>query len=520
MTGIKLRDLFADVPLIPVEGFPDSTIVRGIVSDSRKIEPGDLFVATVGMQVDAHHFIPEAISRGAVAVVGEQSGIRIEVPYVRVKKARLALALLSASFYRFPARKLTVIGVTGTDGKTTTCNLIYQILLESGLKTGMITTVNAVIGEETFDTGFHVTTPDAPVLQKYLDDMVAKGLTHVVLETTSHGWSQYRVDGCEFDIGVITNVTHEHLDEHGNFESYLNAKGRLFESLSETHRKPSGNPRLGVLNKDDQSYQYLKSLSPKGYKTYSLLDASDLTAVNIKLSATESQFDAIGTDWEVPVLCRLPGRHNISNCLAAMTATIEGLGIEPYTASRGIKNLSGIPGRMESIDVGQSFNAIVDFAHTPNALLNTIRTIRDFTSGRVITIFGSAGLRDRKKRRMMAEISAKQADITILTAEDPRSESLDDILDEMSDAAREGGGVEEKTFWRIPDRREAIRFGIHIAQKGDTVISCGKGHEQSMCFGDTEYPWDDRTAMRAAISERLGIEGPIMPFLPEINKME
>ena len=517
MTSIVLRDLFESIPLRTIEGSPDSIVIHGIASDSRKVKPGDLFVATVGKQIDAHRFIPEAISRGAVAVVGEQARVPIVVPYIRVNNARLALALLSASFYRFPARKLSVVGITGTDGKTTTCNLIYQILLESGFKTGMITTVNAVIGEETFDTGFHVTTPDAPVLQKYLDEMVAEGLTHVVLETTSHGWSQHRVDGCEFDIGVITNVTHEHLDEHGNFESYLEAKGKLFESLSETHKKTFGNLRLGVLNKDDQSYRYLKSLSPKGYKTYSFAGPSDLRAADIKFSTKGSEFSAIGADWEVPVFCRLPGRHNIANCLAAMTATIEGLGIEPHIASRGIRNLTGIPGRMESIDMGQKFNAIVDFAHTPNALLNAVRTVRTFTTGRVITIFGSAGLRDRKKRRMMAEISAKEANITILTAEDPRSESLDDILNEMTEAARESGGLEEVTFWKIPDRRDAIRFGIQIAQESDTVIACGKGHEQSMCFGEIEYPWDDRIAIRAAISERLGIDGPNMPFLPEIN---
>ena len=520
MTGIVFRDLVESIPLQTLEGFPDSRIIHGIASDSRKIEPGDIFVATVGKQIDAHRFIPEAISRGAVAVVGEQRGVPIVVPYLRVDNARIALALLSAAFYRFPGRKLTVIGITGTDGKTTTCNLIYQILLVSGFKTGMITTVNAVIGEETIDTGFHVTTPDASVLQKYLDKMVAEGLTHVVLETTSHGWSQHRVDGCEFDIGVITNVTHEHLDEHGNFASYLNAKGKLFESLSETHKKPFGNPRLGVLNKDDQSYNYLKSISPEGYKTYSFVGPSDLTAANIKLSAKGSGFNAIGAGWKVPVLCRLPGRHNIANCLAAMTATIEGLGIEPLIASRGIYHLTGIPGRMESIDVGQKFNAIVDFAHTPNALVNAVRTIRTFTTGKVITIFGSAGLRDRKKRRMMAEISVKEADITILTAEDPRTESLDDILNEMTEAARECGGVEEVTFWKIPDRREAIRFGIQIAQEGDTVVACGKGHEQSMCFGEIEYPWDDRTAIRAAISEHLGIDGPNMPFLPDVDKME
>ena len=513
-----LSSLFGDISLEILKGSPDSRLIRGIVSDSRKVVPGVLFVATVGKQIDAHRFIPDAIHRGASAIVGEEDGIELGIPYIRVDNARLALALLSSAFYDFPGRRLTVIGVTGTDGKTTTCNLIHKILLESGIKSGLITTVNAVVGDAIIDTGLHVTTPEAPVLQKILLQMLENGLTHVVLETTSHGWSQFRVDGCEFDIGIITNVTHEHLDEHGDYDHYLKAKARLFESLFDTHNKPSGNPRLGILNKDDHSFNYLKSISPEGYKSYSLSSDADIAAKNIRLSQEGSRFDVIEKDWRIPVTCNLPGRYNISNCLAAMAATIYGLGIDPGSASRGIGTLSGIPGRMEPIDLGQNFKAIVDFAHTPNALQNVIRASRDITSGKVITIFGSAGLRDIQKRRLMAEISAMEADITIFTAEDPRTESLEMILEEMADGAVSRGGVENETFWRIPDRREAIRFGIQLAGNKDTVIACGKGHEQSMCFGEKEFPWDDRIAMESAISERLKIDGPEMPWLPSPGK--
>ena len=272
------------------------------------------------------------------------------------------------------------------------------------------------------------------------------------------------------------------------------------------------------MNKDDHSFNYLKSISPEGYKSYSLSSDADIAAKNIRLSQEGSRFDVIEKDWRIPVTCNLPGRYNISNCLAAMAATIYGLGIDPGSASRGIGTLSGIPGRMEPIDLGQNFKAIVDFAHTPNALQNAIRASRDITSGKVITIFGSAGLRDIQKRRLMAEISAMEADITIFTAEDPRTESLEMILEEMADGAVSRGGVENETFWRIPDRREAIRFGIQLAGNKDTVIACGKGHEQSMCFGEKEFPWDDRIAMESAISERLKIDGPEMPWLPSPGK--
>ena len=409
---------------------------------------------------------------------------------------------------------MTVIGVTGTDGKTTTCNLLYKILLAAGLEAGLISTVNAVIGDEVLDTGFHVTTPDAPDVQRYLARMVAAGLTHVVLETTSHGWAQYRVDACEFDVGVVTNITHEHLDQHGSYENYCAAKARLFQSLEKTLSKPQGNPRLSVLNRDDSSYETLSRIAPGPQVCYGLDVAADIQADSVKYSPQGIHFDAVGPDFRVPVTSQLVGEYNVSNCLAALTAAVRGLGIAPEIAARGIAAMTGIPGRMERIGLGQPFSAIVDFAHTPNALRVAIETVRKMTDKQVIVIFGSAGLRDKEKRRMMAQVAADLADVSILTAEDPRTESLDGILEEMAVGTRAKGGEEEKTFWRVPDRGEAIRFGVRLAQPGDIVMACGKGHEQSMCFGTTEFPWDDRTAMRAALSEFMGVTGPQMPYLP------
>lgn len=518
--------LFTEFPLpfSPAQ-LPDVPIT-GIAIDSRRVEPGQLFIARRGGSVDGHRFISAAIERGAAAIVGEQEVGGLAVPYIRVPNSVEAVTWLAAAFHGWPGRSLTVIGVTGTDGKTTTCNLLHQILLAANIKTGLISTVNAVIGDEVLDTGFHVTTPDAPDVQFYLSKMVAAGLTHVVLETTSHGLAQHRVDASQYDIAVVTNITHEHLDQHGSYENYRAAKGRLFELLAKTSPKPHpqgavpGNPRLAVLNRDDSSYDYLLSLvrQPASAVSYGLRAGADIRAENITYSPQGIRFEAVGQDFRLPVTSTLVGAYNVSNCLAALTAAVRGLGVDPETAARGIAAMGGVPGRMERIDLGQPFTAIVDFAHTPNALRVAIETARQMTEKRVIAVFGSAGLRDKEKRRLMAEVSAELADVSILTAEDPRSESLEGILEEMAAGARSRRGREGETFFRVPDRGEAIRFGVRMAAPGDILLACGKGHEQTMCFGEIEYPWDDRTALRAALSELVGAPGPAMPYLPTQEK--
>jgi len=518
MKPSTLSTLFAEFPFHHKNTFGSDPQILAITADSRQVQPGSLFVALGGGSVDGHQFIPAAIERGALAVVGEQALNGLAVPYIRVENARQSLAYLSAAFYDYPARKLTMLGVTGTDGKTTTSNLLYRILLQAGYKTGMISTVNAVIGDEVLDTGFHVTTPDAPEVQHYLFRMLAAGLTHVVLETTSHGWAQYRVDACEFDIGLVTNITHEHLDYHGSYENYRAAKARLFTGLANTLPKPQGNPRLAVLNQDDQSYPYLQQVAGPFQASYGLGAQADVHAEELVQALDGTRFVAVGPGFRVEVHSPLVGLFNVSNCLAALTAAVNGLGIDPQVAADGIAALPGVPGRMERIDLGQNFTAIVDFAHTPNALKVSLETARQMLAshpaGRVIAVFGSAGLRDKEKRRMMAEVSAQLADLSILTAEDPRTESLDGILEEMAEGARGKGAQEGLSFWRVKDRGEAISFALTLAKPGDLVISCGKGHEQSMCFGTTEYAWDDRIAMRAALSEYLGLPGPQIPYLP------
>src|SRR5215216_380117 len=315
----SLQHIFAELPLpFCMVNIPDIPIT-GISIDSRAVKPGHLFVAMKGSSVDGHTYIPKAIGHGAVAVVGDRDITGLSVPYVRLENSRRALTWIAAAFYDWPGRKLTVIGVTGTDGKTTTTNLIYQILLAARIKAGMISTVNAVVGEEVLDTGFHVTTPDAQDVQRYLAKMVEAGLTHVVLETTSHGWAQYRVDACEFDIGIVTNITHEHMDEHGSYGNYRAAKARLFSSLEITQPKPQGNPRLAVINRDDsKSFDFLNDLIKVNKINYGLGKEADVRGTNIEFDRAGVHFTAQSQVFRVDVSSKLVGAYNISNCLAAL----------------------------------------------------------------------------------------------------------------------------------------------------------------------------------------------------------
>ena len=365
----NLAYIFSQIPITAIGAaeIPDLSIT-GIALDSRQVKPGNIFVALTGGSSDGHEYIPSAVQQGAVAILGTRpaADFQLQVPYLQVVDARVALAHLSAAFYDFPARKLTVIGVTGTDGKTTTSNLLYQILKHAGFRVGMVSTVNAIIGDQEIDTGFHVTTPEAPDVQHYLAQMVDAGLTHVVLETTSHGLAQERVTACEFDIGVVTNITHEHLDYHGSYEAYRAAKARLFDHLLATVEKPQGNPRLAVLNHDDRSYDFLHGYVQTRQLSYGFDPLANVRAEALHYDPQAMHFTAVFPDGQkVAVTSHLVGRYNVSNILAAMTAAVSGLGVTPQQAAEGVARLGQIPGRMERISLGQDFTAIVDFAHTP-----------------------------------------------------------------------------------------------------------------------------------------------------------
>lgn len=484
--------------LLALHGDGEVRISAPVVESTQALQPGGVFVARQGMITDGHNYIPQAIERGAAAIVGQRDIGDLSVPYAQVSDSRKAIGLLAAAYHDFPSRKLVVIGVTGTDGKTTTCTFIHSILkIATGGKAGTISTLAADLGDRTADTGFHVTTPTAPEIQAYLAQMVDNGLTHCVLEMTSHGLAEGRLSGVDIDVAVLTNVTHEHLDYHGSWEAYRDAKAIMFRMLEHAYRKPD-QMKISIINADDPSADYFRAIPSDWVTTYGI-DSPDslLRAENIHFAPEGTRFDVQGTTYFTPLV----GRFNVMNALAAI-ATVQTIGMGKAAAmEEGIAAVQSLSGRMERIDEGQDFIAIVDFAHTPNALKNALIACRPMLpeGGRLIAVFGSAGLRDVEKRRMMAEVSAEYADFTVLTAEDPRTESLDDILQMMAEGCTSKGGVEGQTFIRVPDRGEAICQACQMATERDIVIACGKGHEQSMCFGTVEHPWDDREAMRAAL---------------------
>ncbi len=379
----------------------------------------------------------------------------------------LIRAILANIYWRFPSRKLIVIGVTGTDGKTTTVHLIHHILRNAGEKADLISTVSA--------PGLHTTTPDPWTLQKLLRQMVHRGIKYVVLEATSHGLDQHRLWGVKFYAGVITNVTHEHLDYHKTYENYLRAKVKLFRHV-----------KIAVLNRDDESFKNLKfKIKNSKLITYGIKNEADFTPKSFTFKTL------------------LPGEYNQYNCLAAIAVT-SALGIPPEKIRKAVASFRGVIGRMEEINEGQNFKVIVDFAHTPNGLENVLTTLQRLKTKdqRLIAVFGCAGLRDVAKRPMMGEIAGRLADVAVLTAEDPRTEDVNKIIDQIALGCKKAGGREGRSFFRIPDRRQAIRFAIQkLAKKGDIVIICGKGHERSMCFGKTEYPWSDQKEARKALKK-------------------
>jgi UDP-N-acetylmuramoyl-L-alanyl-D-glutamate--2,6-diaminopimelate ligase len=507
MMKMRLKELLSALPW-KVEGEVEDVQVRGLAFDSRRVERGDLFVAFKGLEFDGHNYIPQAIEAGAVGVVVEDrryqrqpSGESYPLPRILVPDSREALAHLAAAFNGFPARKLRIIGVTGTDGKTTTVNLIWSILNAAGHAAGLISSVNAIIGDAQYDTGLHTTTPDALDVQAYLAQMVQAGAEYAVLEATSHGLAQHRVTACDFDLAVVTNITHEHLDYHGTFEEYRQAKFRLFHSLVTSARKPS-TPKVAILNVDDPSFAYLRDIPADEQVTYGLKREAQVTAGDIASFPSGVSFTALTPQGSFPIETHLVGLFNVYNTLAAIAVALSHE-IPVARIQEGLRAINQVMGRMERIDLEQPFQLVIDFAHTSNSLKSALEAAREIAEGQITVVFGCAGLRDRDKRPVMGEIAGRLADRIVITAEDPRTEDLGQIMAQIAEGCEKAGRREGVDYWRIADRGEAIQFAIDMAEEGDLVLVTGKGHEKSMCFGTTEYPWSDHEAIKEALSRRL-----------------
>jgi UDP-N-acetylmuramoyl-L-alanyl-D-glutamate--2,6-diaminopimelate ligase len=514
---------------------PHTLAISHVTFDSRTVQPGSLFVAVAGGRIDGHRFLAQAAAAGAAVLLGTTSPdvlsgnsfLPAAAAYVQVADSRKALAVAAAALHDFPSRKLQVLGVTGTDGKTTTCTLLEAIMTAASMdaaaprgRVGMVTTVGARIQGRESDTGLHVTTPDAPEVQQFLAQMVEAGCRYAVIESTSHGLAQARVAAVDFDVAAVTNITHEHLDFHGTRDAYVAAKALLFRSLYALPPKPE-RPRCAVLNADDAgSYGALLAVlseeaSMHDYyvpvRSYGIPGHSgmrlDAAARDIHYSPAWTRFALHWWGGVIPIETRLIGEFNVYNLLCAATAALA-IDIPPAAVQQGVAGLEGVLGRMQRIDAGQPFLAIVDFAHTHISLENALRTLRPLVGqgsadgqGRLISVFGSAGLRDREKRYLMGRVSGKLADFTVITAEDPRTEDLADICRSIERGVREF--ADSSRYAIVPDRAEAIQFAVDMAKRGDVVAAFGKGHERSMCFGETEYPWSDQDVMRAALQSRV-----------------
>lgn len=497
---MKLSELLAAVPVVSSSGDLDVEIT-GIAVDSRRVGAGEVFVALVGRDADGHRYVAQAVERGAVALVVEREVADGRVPCVVVPSTRRALALMAAACNGWPGRRLRVIGITGTDGKTTTSTLASSILEAAGRSTGLLTTVAAKIRDRELDTGLHTTTPDPLDFHRYLAAMVRENLEYAVIETTSHGLDQDRTLGAEYDVAVVTNVTREHLDYHGTYEAYLDAKAKLFRALATTYRK-AGVPKVAILNADDESFAYLRRFPGDVNLTYGMESAADVRPRELSLSAAGIRMRVATPAGEMAIESPLLGRYNAYNVLAAIAVGIS-QGAPAEAIARGVGAVRGIVGRMERVDLGQDFTAVVDFAHTPNSLRRMLELARELTAGRVIVTFGCAGLRDREKRPAMGAIAAELADLVVITSEDPRTEDPEAIMASVAAGCELAGGREGQTFWRIADRAAAIRFAVDLARPGDLVVATGKGHEKSLCIGTVEHPWSDHGALKQAIRERL-----------------
>lgn len=490
-----------------------TTTITSLAYDSRQVQPGGLFFAVPGEHTDGRRYLADATHRGALVALGPryEGDEALPLPYVEVAEIRTALADISRTFYGDPAQQLCTIGVTGTDGKTTTSNLISTLLDAAGKRNGLMTTANFKSSGQEWENMSRQSTLEAPDIQQFLRRLLDEGATHAVIESTSHGLELQRVRGCAFDVGVVTNITHEHLDFHKTLENYRRAKARLFEMLDPQRDKGLGITPVAILNQDDVSYEVLKPYCRVPILTYGIETPAAVRAVDLQLGASGTAFRVLLPTGEIDIATRLVGRFNVSNCLAAI-ATAYSLGINPALIAESLTTAQGVSGRMERIDEGQPFTVIVDYAHTPDSLEKVLRILRPLTPGKLMVVFGSAGERDRQKRPIMGRIAAQLTDFFVITDEDPRDEDRWLILQEIAEGARSAGKNDGTDFLLIVDRREAIATAFAHASQGDTILLAGKGHEQSIIMNSTKIPWDDRRVAREELAMylplRSRVQGP------------
>ncbi|WP_099157991.1 UDP-N-acetylmuramoyl-L-alanyl-D-glutamate--2,6-diaminopimelate ligase [Virgibacillus ndiopensis] len=485
---MKLSEIISVLPFYDSTSSAEKDVeINNIEMDSNKINTGDLFVCIRGFKVDGHNFVDEAIKNGARAILAERN-VKATVQTIIVPDTARALAMITAKFFDFPTSGLPLIGITGTNGKTTITYLLETIFQQLQMKTGIIGTIQLKIGKETFSVPN--TTPDALFLQKTFNRMKDQGVSVAIMEVSSHALDMGRVYGCEFDIAIFTNLTQDHLDYHKNMDDYLHAKSLLFAQLGNTY--DNRRKKFAVINRDDPYYEKIKKSTAQHVITYGYKHDAQVKARNVKLDSLKTSFTLATPNGDVTVNSRLIGMFNVYNMLAASAAAIVS-GVPLSVIKNALETIPGVSGRFESVQVGQSFATIVDYAHTPDSLENVLQTIKEFAKGNVYVVVGCGGDRDRSKRPLMADIALTYADYAIFTSDNPRTEDPQVILDDMTTE------LTKEHYDVVVDRKQAIAQAIELAKTDDIVLIAGKGHETYQQIGNIKYKFDDREIAKEAI---------------------
>ena len=496
--GKTLQELVALLPDAKIQG-KTNILIETLAHDSRLVVPGTLFVCLSGFKNDGHDHVMQAYAQGAVAVLVEKEieNIPADLTVIAVKSTREAIKSITPYFFDYPSRKLRMIGVTGTNGKTTTTYLLKSILEEAGFNVGVIGTIQNTIGERIIPT--KNTTPDIIDLQSLLADMAVSHMDYVVMEVSSHALALERVAGCEFDVGVFTNMTRDHLDFHVTFENYLAAKTKLFELL--TAKGNQKDNKTAIINIDDEAGDSILGKTHCRKITYGIQSSADIKAEQVAIQASGTSFNIAGSCGLIPLKLNITGLFNVYNVLSAVGAALAE-GINPSIIKAALEKFQSVPGRFELVNAGQDFSVIVDYAHTPDGLENILKTARQIAKRRIIVVFGCGGDRDRTKRPMMGKLAAQYGDVVIATSDNPRSEDPAAILAEIEIGIQEGL-TEGKIYEKISDRRDAIARALQIANKEDIVIIAGKGHEDYQILKDRTISFDDKEVAKEIIREMI-----------------
>lgn len=489
MLTMKLTDMLANLPFYKTKLSIEDVIINDIEMDSRKVKSGNLFVCISGFTVDGHDYTDQAIENGAVAIIAEKD-MAASVPVIVVPDTTRAMAMLAVTFYDDPTSKLPLIGVTGTNGKTTITYLLEAIFRQNGQKTGVIGSIQMKIG----DTAYPIanTTPDALHLQKTFHQMLEEDVDQAIMEVSSHALDLGRVHGCDYDIAIFTNLSQDHLDYHKNMDDYLHAKSLLFAQLGNSYRTTRS--KFAVINEDDAASDLLKRSTAQPVITYGCKNTAQVMAKNIKLDS-KGTFFSLNTPFEtIDINSKLIGMFNIYNMLAAAAAAIA-QGIPLPVIKQALESVDGVSGRFEPVEADQDYSVIVDFAHTPDSLENILKTSNEFATKKVYVVVGCGGDRDRGKRPLMASIAAKYADQAIFTSDNPRTEDPKRILEDMVN----GLDTATDNYEVIVDRKAAIKRAIDYAEADDIILIAGKGHETYQIVGHEKHDFDDREIAREAI---------------------